>query len=389
MRFFDFLKKEKETRERKTILFSNLFQETETELRAIENKIQNIKEQIRQRISQLSSELKEKIAALRNINLEDRKEQEKIKIIVKENLALYISYLQRLIEQLETLDYKDKNYLTKIDSAFNNFKIASTKSFEKATILIGKELDEVRDSMKKFSKNFDSIMIENKEIFEKEKIANSLNELLLELKQREEAELKIKNSLQNLEQNFKELEEKKKAKEKELENIKNSDSYIKALEEKEELRQKIEKTDEELFRLKQEIKLKYLSKLFHQDKKKSQIIKMYIEKFKEALQQDVQLEICSIIKEVNPNFDAEKLKEIRLKNIEFKKLEDQKAPIETQIKDIEEEIKKLALELLGIKNIIEQEKKKIERLQEKENEVKKEIKNQVRALWHNIEIIEK
>lgn len=384
MFLFNIFKRKKELQERRRITFQTLDLEIEIELKNIEKKIQDIGEQTKQKILQLISEIKEHILNLKSINLEERKEQEKIKVIVKENLNLYISYLQKFIEQLEALDYKDKDYFKKIDSVFNSFKIVSTKSFGKATILIGKELDEVRESMKRFSRNFDTIMNENREYFEKEQIAIVLKNLMSELKNKKNAEAQLANFLQKLEQTLKELEENEENLKKSLENVKKSEEYAKSLEEKERFKQRIEKLEQEIFKLKQNIDFKHLLKYFHQDKKKSALIKKYVENFKEALEHDARLEIMDIIKEISPQFNFEKLKEIRQINIELK---DWKEPvIDKQLRNMEEEIKRLNLKIQGLKNEIEQERKKNEKFQAKEKEIRQEIKNQAKILWKDIEI---
>lgn len=383
MIFFDFLKRKKENK-KKIIKFQELDTILEIEFKDIEKNIKNIKEQTKQKTLQLISELKNHILNLKSINLEERKEQEKIKFIVKENLNLYISYLQKLIEQLEALDYNDKDYFNKIDSIFNNFKKLSVKSFEKATILIGKELDEVRESIKKFSRNFDKTINGNKNLFEKEQRIIILKNLITELKDKKRLEPQLDYSLQKLEKDLKELEEKKETIKKNLENLKNSDDYAKALEEKEKFNQNIEKIEQEIFELKRKIDFKYLLKYFHNDKNKTPLLKKYAENFKDALTQDANLEIIDIIREIKPDFNTEKLKETRQKIVELKNW---KEPlINEQLKKIEEEIEKLTSKIQYIKNEIELEKKKKERFQEKEDEIKKEIKNQAKALWKDIEI---
>ncbi|MBI2124602.1 hypothetical protein HYT92_02310, partial [Candidatus Pacearchaeota archaeon] len=356
--------------EAKKIVLKNLSAEIGVEFENLNKRIQDARQQARQGILQLNSELKGHISTLRNIGIDEKKEPERLKFIVKENLNHYISCLQKLIDELENLsidrdycqeppvkdrwhdnatsqkslifdDYQKPKFLKlrvvlehaqnstsgsnhslqtsgiltfeKISIIFENFRKNSINALEKATILIGKEIDDVRNSIKAFSESFNSIITQNKDIFEREKTASQLKNLMLRLEDEKKAGLQIENSMQNLEENLKGLEKQKLEREKRLEEIKNSSEYKELLGEKEGLRERAGELDREIFSLKQEIDIKYLSKYFHYEKKKSQILKEYAENFKSALENDDNLQIAQIIKEIKPDFDAERIKETRLK----------------------------------------------------------------------------
>ncbi|MBI2047028.1 hypothetical protein HYT26_02600 [Candidatus Pacearchaeota archaeon] len=292
--------------EAKKIACQNLDAEIKAEFESLNKKIQDAGQQARQGILQLNSELKGHISTLRNISLDGKKEPERLKFIVKENLYHYISCLQKLADELENLTI-DRNYLERISIIFENFRKNSINAFEKATILIGKEMDDARNSIKAFSENFNSIITQNKDAFEREKTANQLKNLMLKLEDEKNAGLQIENSLQNMEENLKGLEKQRTEKEKKLEEIKNSSEYKELLEEKEKLRGRTGELDKEIFSLKQELDLKYLSKYFHYEKEKSQILKEYIENFKSALENDNNLQIAQIIKEIKLDFDIERI----------------------------------------------------------------------------------
>ena len=364
--------------EAKKIACQNLGAEIEAEFESLNKKIQDAKQQARQGILQLNSELKGHISTLRNINIDEKKEPERLKFIVKENLNHYISCLQKLMDELESLAI-DRDYFEKISVIFENFRKNSINAFEKATILIGKEIDDVKNSIKAFSESFNSIITSNKDAFEREKTANQLKNLMLRLEDEKNAGQQIENSMQNLEDNLKGLEKQKLEREKRLEEIKKSSEYKELLEEKEKLRKNTGELDNEIFSLKQDIDIKYLSKYFHYEKKKSQILKEYTENFKSALENDDNLQIAQIIKEIKPDFDAERIKETRLKAKKLKSR--QEAPIEAQIKAIEDDIKRLSLEALGMQGSIEQEKSRIGKFHEKARQTTRDIENQAKLLW--------
>lgn len=217
MSWLDFFRSKKEIRK---VEFQNLNSEVEAEIGDAKRRIGSIKEKIRQRILQLNSEFEEQIGTLKSMDLKERKEHERIKFIVTENLKTYISHLQNLKDELKNLNPTDSNYLEKINTLFENFRRASINSFQKATILIGKELENVVNSINSFSKDAERIISEDKGVFEIEKRANILKNLLLNLEEERNNELQIKNSFQNLEQNLKDLEEKKIKAEKSLEDAK-------------------------------------------------------------------------------------------------------------------------------------------------------------------------
>lgn len=381
MSWLDFFRSKKETRK---VEFQNLNSEVEAEIEDARKRIKNIKEKIRQRMLQLNSEFEGQIGTLKNIDLKERKEHERIKFIVTENLKAYISHLQNLKDELKSLNPADSNYLEKINTLFENFKRGSINSFQKATILIGKELENVVNSINSFFKDVERIITEDKEVFRIEEKADILKNILLKFEEEKKNKIQIKDYLQNLEQNLKDLEEKKGKAEKSLEDAKNSTEYSKFLEEREEAEKERGRMQREIFSMKQEIDIKAMLKQFHSDKKKSRIIKGYAEDFNVALGNDETLEIAGIIQEAKPEFNAERLRELRLEFIKLKSW--QETLIEKQLKKIEENIKKIDAEISEVQNMANEERKKGERLEKKTDETKGEIKKQAKILWENIEI---
>jgi|GEM_PF-3450288 hypothetical protein len=383
MSWLDFFRTKRETRKLK---FQNLNLEVDAEIQDAKRRIKSIKEQIRQRIVQLNTELEEHIKMLKSIDLRERKDYERIKFIVTENLKAYIFHLQNLREELGNLNPSDSDYLEKINIISENFKKRSINSFQKATILIGKELEDVVNSIKNFAKDVDRIISEDQEAFETEKRTDILKNLLLEFKNEEDNEAQIENSIKSLEQNLKDLEEQKGRTERSLEDSKKSPEYSEFIEGREELKNEREKVQREIFSIKEEIDIKAMLKQFHHDRKKSIILNKYAEDFNAALENDEDLNITTIIREAKPEFNTGRLKELRLKSIELKKW--QEKPIETQVKKMENAIKKLDVEISEMQSSIIDERKKEERLEKKTDEMKEEIKKQARIVWENIEIYE-
>ncbi len=371
-----FRKKKKLQEDTKKISVSELKPIITTELDVLDKKIQNIREQVRQSVLGLISELREDIAILQQINLEDKKEQERIKIIVQENLKMYCSYLNKLTEDLEKL-LVDKDYFANIFSLLDNFKIKSSLSFSKSTILIGKELNQVKDLFKEFTKEFQDILTENKDLIEREKLLHELNGLLLELEQ-------IKDILSNLaisqlEKDLEEINNKKSEIEKSLMELTNNSVYQATIVAKEQNKQERANLSKENLSVKQEIDLKFLSKHFHSDIKKSSLIKNYIENFSKALAEDENLEIISLMQEAKINFPAEKLKILQYKNRNFHDW--QETEIEKQFIKLEEEKRRLLFSFLEMQTQIEREKKKKERFEKKIEDISLNVKDKAREIF--------
>src|SRR3989338_8066714 len=88
------------------------------------NELTKLKKQLRELISKKTSlfetEINEKIISLGNIDISHRKEYDRIKIIVKENLNLYISHLKRTIDNLKDIEKEElEEYKNKIFSVLN------------------------------------------------------------------------------------------------------------------------------------------------------------------------------------------------------------------------------------------------------------------------------
>jgi len=377
MIWLDFFRKKKKLQEdTKKISVSELKPVITTELEVLDKKIQTIREKVRQSVLDLISELREEIAILQQINLEDKKEQERIKIIVQENLKTYCSYLNKLTEDLEKL-LVDKDYFANIFSLLDSFKIKSNLSFSKSTILIGKELNQVKDSFKEFTKEFQEILNANKDLIEREKFLYELNGLLLEFEQTKDILSNL--AISQLEKDLEEINSKKSEIEKNLMDLTNNSVYQATIAAKEQNKQERINLSKENLSVKQEIDLKLLSKHFHGDIKKSNLIKGYIENFSKALSEDENLEIISLIQEAKINFPDERLKILQYKN---RNLYDwQETEIEKQFLNLEEEKRRLLFSFLEIQTQTEREKKKKERFEKKIEYISLNIKDKAREIF--------
>lgn len=381
MGFLDFLKKilaEKKEQEQETenLKVSNLNIWIEQRKKEKKEKEKEIFNQIRIIISKIIEELGGEIKVLENLDLHNKKVVEKIKLIVRENLDNYISYLKELIRSLQKLSKEETgDIIEKINSVFSDFNKHSKMSFEKATFLIGKEIDAVKESIGKFFRNLEKVLHENKEIIEKFKIISVVEIKISNL-------MKIKLFEKQFNQNIKEVKEYKENlkkqvqdSEKKIEELKQGKEYSEKLKKEKELEVKKKYLQAQIYELKKIIDLRDLARKFHANEKEMEIIRRYKENFKEFFEKDNGKGIIEL-------FDFnERKQEIsnRIDQINKVRQEIEGPAIKgVGINHFEEKIKELQLK---IKNLDIEESRKIKKFEkiglQKKNilgEIKKDLK---------------
>src|SRR3989344_1164739 len=106
MSFIDTLKKifQEEKEEKKEEIIEIDFSQLSSALDAIQKAVdmhkEEIKKNLKDKISDFYIQMQQQIIVLEKINLDKRKEEQKLKHIVNENLKLYIEYLNNLIDDL-------------------------------------------------------------------------------------------------------------------------------------------------------------------------------------------------------------------------------------------------------------------------------------------------
>ena len=327
MGIFSFLKKSKE-KEKERISQSELSNWLENKQKELDNKEGELLNPIKERISQLISELKSQIAVLENIDINAKKVDSRVKLIVKENLKNYIGYLQRVIQRLNDID-SGKDIVDKINLIFSEFDKRSKISYEKITFIVGKEMQATKDSIKKFFRDLEYIIKSHKKSIDEFKTIE-----LIEVDSKKLNEIKENKSkiLENLNENIdkiKSLEKNIENKEDEIKEIKKSEKYL----EENRKKQELETKNKELQRLSKElnkkIDFKSLTSFYHKFESDMDLVKQFRENFDLALKKNGVEKLG--------NF----LKEAKLDNEEILDL------IE-KINKVEEEIKETIIEETGI-----------------------------------------
>ena len=352
------------------------------ELMKNSEKKQSIKKIIEERLASFILEIENNLKTLQETNIDSRKEVERIKIVVKENLERYISHLDKFLANLRNIeDLEVENYIKKINQILLTFKISSRNSFEKATILIGKELGDVKDTINKFIADLNNIVDENKNTLEYTLKINKIKDSFQKSYELDSSQNQLDKNLTSLAEKTDKIRKELEKTEEKIKDIKNSSDYQKSLQEKEEINRKKEELEAEIYNLKEKIDLKSLSKHFHTDEKKARIIKKYAENFKLALEEDKNFELIKLVKEAkNIDIELDEIKE-KIQKLKVFKLSE----VDTNLESLEQEKQRLKSGLISKELEITQETKKKDRLNKKKESLIEEIKNQAKSMF-NIEI---
>ena len=382
MSIFDFFKKKRLPEISRTITFGELTSLVDDESKELEKKSELFKKEIQSNTMNFSSRINGKLPPLKSINLQNRKETEELKKIVLQNLTLYVGYLERMVEELRGIKSNEaEGYIEEIQNIFNSFSKNTKMNYERATILIGKELGEIKELTNNFAKSFNQKIEYNKDIFDRIKLVEDIKASLNELANAEKIQHQLENSIGVIQTKIIRIKKEKAQAENDSDSYKRSFEYRDFLALQEKINQENKTTNEEILKLKQELDLKKLLRYFHTDEKKSRIIRNYFDNFIESLKADDSLEIISLVKKINPEFNEENIREIKYKILSQTNLVENE-----NLKEIESRLKKIEQDIINQQKEIEEEKKKIVRFGEKQKNLLGEIGEKAKILWPNDKI---
>ena len=341
---------------------------------------EQLKDRISKRVSDFEVEANEKITSLEDIDISKRKEYDRIKIIVKENLNLYISHLKRTIDNIKKSENEViETYINRLFHTLNEFNRVSLRPFEKATILIGDELGSTKAVVNLFIQEINKIVGDNSFIFEKNKSYGIISSLLSESKQLTLLDSEMDNKLLESNINLENAKVERNILKNKLSEIKETDRFKEDTQEKLNYRNKLYFLDSEIQNMNERLKLKLLLKKFHHDKKIDELVRSYIHNFKNALKDDKELKIIGILDEDNKKL-APKLREIQNTLISLHSLSPTK--IDREIELIEEKIKENSTYILNLENGIKNEKKGKEKISLKLQKINSDMMNESKLLFN-------
>ena len=387
MGLFDFFRKitkkkieESEEKEEK-IAFSDIENWIERKRNETEVKEKEIFILVKEKINVFADELKEKIKVVEDIDVESKKVEDKIKFAVNEGRKKYIESLRDFIEKLEKLERENLGkFIDDVNKISFDFDKSSYMSYERTTILIGKEMANIKESLKIFSKNLIKVFDENKDIVNSSKTTSLIKLKLNQINENDRILGKINEKINDLDKKITEKKEEDKKTLEEIEKIKKSDEYMKNLERQENIKLFNEGLEKDLLGLKQLINFKALANFFHIFEEQMNIVKAHREDFQTRFRKDDGERIIGLLNESKLNNEtiSEKIRQINNKKEEMIKLRQEIKKDETE--ELYSETKKMILEINDLNDKKAREEKRYTKLKENKENVVKEIKDKIKEM---------
>jgi hypothetical protein len=251
---------------------------------------------IKERIEQLVSELKEEIIMLGEIDLSDRKVNERVRSIIYNNLKNYTGHMEKMISKLEGIN-KRENFVEDVNAIFKEFEKKSLVNYQKAAFLVEKNLKPIKDSIRNFLKDLENILKENKQDFKEFEVIQSLKEDVKELKFFEKDKSKLLKNLEDEDKELDKLQSSIEANKKEIERIEQSDDFLKEENRKNDIELKKKKFDKNICDLHSSINFKGLAHFYHKFEKEMKLVKEYDSNLKHALKTFKSEKLIHLLKE--------------------------------------------------------------------------------------------
>ena len=381
MGIFDFLRKiikDKETEEvnKESLTFSHIGNWIEKKKEEIKTKEKNLFVLIKGRISHFTHNLEEKIKIVRSVDVNTKKAEDRLKSATEDGRSKYLEALESFLENLNNLqEDRTEIIISNVNRLFSSFIKASHMSYERATILIGKEMADIKNEVKNISKDLIKVFDEHKVILD---ISKTISILETKLKQYEEIkkdEARASEKIASLEREIYEKEEKNKIIFEEIEKVKKSPEYLghlKTLDENKSLKEELERDFIYLIRI---IDFKALANFFHIFEDKMERVKSHRDTFHINFEKDDGKEILNLLSvaKLNTPEILDKINEINHKREILKnKIESDN----DQTRELSDNIKKTILEIEDIKNSIAREQKRHEKFKASGEEILNEIKKE-------------
>jgi hypothetical protein len=382
--------KTEEEQEPETITLNQL--ETWIQNKEEKNKsdIIEVMEFFEEQIALLIKKLKEHEQILKNIDLTEKKTEERAKFIIKQNLDHYTNHLNKLIKDLEKIEIQEPNILIKnLDNLFIEFNKKSSMNFQKATFLIGKELQETKDSIDNFFKTIKQYLDKNKSLLKTQETTRNTKNKLKQIQNINQTNQEIKQELENQNNKITTLNNQIQNNNQTIDEIKESKEYEKEIKTKQEITKKKQALSKESQNLKELINFKTLTNIFHSNKKEMDLIKQFQDNFQETLDKDNQETLISLL--TSANLDTikakQKIKQITELKEQISKSEDdfnQKGNANILIQ--ETEIKKAKQEIHEIEYNTTRKKQRLEKNNQENSDIINKIKSKLKCI--NIILIE-
>ncbi len=392
MRLFDFLRKkigkkiETSKIEKEKIAFSEIGNWIEGKRKEIEIREKGVLVLVQDRINVFADEFKEKINIVKIVDVESKKVEDKIKFIVNEGRKKYIESANYFIDNLGGLEKGGLGkFIKEINKIFLDFNKNSHMSYERTTILIGKEMADIKKSLEVFSGDLIKIFEENKDITDSSKIISGIKLKLEQVDEIGKDFERIGETIISLDKKRSEKEEENKKILEKIEEIKKSEDYIKNLERQEKIKLSEEGLEKELLNLKQLIDFKGLANFFHIFGEEMSIIKVHREDFQTRFRKDDGESILRLLNEAKLNNETISKKISQINDNEKETARNKQEIKKDETGELHSEIAKTILEIGNLRNEKEREEKRREKLKVRKGELVEEVKRDLKGLEGEIE----
>jgi exonuclease SbcC len=381
MGFFNFIKelfREKEIKEieKEKIDFSEIPNWINKKRENLSIKEQEIFKLIKEKQDFFIETIEEKSKIVENVNLKLKKADDRIISASEEGRKKYLLFVEIFLGNLKELELENfEKYSKDVDFLFLNFNKNSDKSYERATLLIGKEMASIRNSIKLFSKELIKLFEENKYLLENIKLISIINSDLIQLEKNIKEIQKVEDILSKLNKKLTDIEEENSKIIHELNETKKSKFHLENLEIQNKLNFLKEELEKEIINLRQEIDFKALTNFYHIFENKMKLVQEFKDNFlRNIKQENDELVLENLLSESKLDNEEiyRKIKEIQNKKIEIIEIEEKIIPDEVQ--KLEDQINKLK-ESNEITNI---EKAKQEKVLSELKLIKEEITKKIK-----------
>jgi len=360
------------------LTFNELKNIVENKENEIKSKEKEIFLSIKDRATIFVNELKHKVKDLEGIDLKSKDTHERVKLIVKTNLNIYIDHIKGLIESISDLNENNfENNIKLINHIFMDFEKKTFISYQRSVFLIGDDLIETRKSIADFSKYLINMLEKNKEIIGYSRIINSITKKVNQVSEANETINKFDDTIKLLTEKIKMLEEQNIINIEIIENIKKTNSYNENSKKLGLVKLSEIELNHEIYELKKIIDFKGLGNVFHTDERKTKIINTYKDKFEETYLKDNGTSILSLLDEAKLNnlTIISKVRQINEKQEELIKI---KATIKKdETEDLFAKIQNTKNEIENINTEITNELKKSEKIKIQREDLINSIKQEL------------
>ncbi len=326
---------------------------------------------MQKRVEELNKGLEEGVSVLKEVDLEARKAGGRAESIVKSNRNNYITHVNNLKESL--YDSEEENlgpYLVLMRNTLAEFYRKSHVSYEKASLLIGKELAEVKRIVTSFSRDLEKLAEKKKGVITSSERTSFLRQKVSQLDE-------IEESIHEIEKNIGSLNEKVKKSQREERRIaaENSKSSAAAQQKEAERESSVRALELDIHQLRSMINFKALANIFHVSQKQMSKVRAHKEGFAIALEKDNGTTLLALLDEANMNSEAiiTKVKLINEKRAGIRPGKEYGIESSVALKTLRSELKELQKEQ-------SHELKRIEKLKESRKELRASLREELTAM---------